>query len=555
MSLPSFNDPRRKQFGRGIRFANVPGGKSTNAQQLNGKGQVFHVSTVIGANMSHADFFSDTSGVVQSRRRSNFRQVPAAVQHYETKSSDRFGNPITPGVGQYPPGFQFVNIDPGVWNTVTPQNVNYPTSRYAGIQITGSIWKMGGLDATGTPSSGFEFYLTSSGVWQTGSSMPGAKSGGASALLPNGDIIILGGSGNLGAVDLTSSFHYNQVTQVWSVTPLQSGSIVPRQNHQLAVLNDGRVFAPGGTGLLSGTAPFTGSELLIPSGTGGVYGNPLNEYWTGSAGIPIYPFNREGYTLTKLADGSVLLLGGRDPIDLQPTAHALRYVPSNYQLPGSNGTWIVEPSMSFARHGHSAVLLDDGKVLVAGGNSGPGSNLAGRLPWPMGAAFGAQNAIADVEIFSPGPAVSPDSGWSGSISTVTVGPYTGSDGGVYTRSTLVYTGSLVYGQGSWAYVGQMRRRRAHFALLPLRLDGHEGRVLAVGGVDVQTYLSSSEIFDYEYKTWTEVTPMQLPAARMQAFYLGSSPSTVPYIAMVPGGETTGTLPNALANSQTYQTTG
>jgi hypothetical protein len=164
-----------------------------------------------------------------------------------------------------------------------------------------------------------------------------------------------------------------------------SSALCPRNEFQIMALNDGRIFAPGGCGLLSGTSKFTGSELLIPAGMGGVYANPAVEYWTGSIPIPLYPFNREGYSLTKMNDGTVLLLGGHDPLTLQPYAHALRYVPRNVQTPGSQDTWVIEPSMSFSRSGHSAILLDDGKVLVAGGNGGPGSNLAGRLPWLMGA--------------------------------------------------------------------------------------------------------------------------------------------------------------------------
>lgn len=548
-SLPSFSDPRKLQFGPGIRFANVPGGKASNAQQLNGKGQVFHVSTVIGAH-GHADSIDDKSGVVQSRRRSNFKRVPAAVRHYETRQSDRFGNPVTPGVGQYPPGYQFVTIDPGFWNATALQNVKFPVSRYTALPLADlRIFKAGGLDATGTPSSGSEIYATGSGIWANLPDMPGQKSLGASALLPNGDVLVLGGSGS-SAADSTSSFHYSIVQNSWKVTSVPSGTIVPRQDFQIIALNDGRILAPGGCGLLSGTSQFTGSELFIPSGTGGTYGNPPNEYWTGSISIPLYPFNRRGYTLTKLNDGSVLMLGGYDPQTLQNYAHALRYVPSNISLPGSRGTWIIEASMSFARSGHAACLLDDGKVLVAGGNGGPGSNLAGAFPWPMGAAQGSRVAIPEAEIFNPGNATLTDSGWSGSITT-RIGSVTASDGGIYTTGSFAWSAPLVYGSGTWSLAGQMRRKRARFAIMPLRLDGHEGRVLVAGGFDDNTYLTSSELFDYEFKTWTEITPMQQPSAWVMAFLLSNNP----YQVMVPSGETTGSLPNALSVTQILQTTG
>lgn len=559
-AVGGFANPKQKQFsGQGIRFANVPGGKASNvitlSQGLNapGVGQVFHVNTVLGA-QALGDDYGDLSGVIRNRRRANFKPVPAAVRHYAIQQNDRFGNPITPGVGQYPPGYQFATIDQGTWNNLALQNVNYAVSRYMGVQITGTIYKMGGLSAAGAPSVRFERYLTSSGLWVTGSDMPGPKSYGAAALLLNGDIVVLGGSGS-SLMDMTASFHYSAALGTWSVTPWISSSLVRRQEFQMVTLDDGRIFAPGGTGITHQGAQFTGSELLIPRGQGGVYSNPANEFWTGSAGIPLYPFNREGYTLTKLRDGTVLLLGGRDPQTQQPFAHALRYVPSNYQLAGSNGTWIVEPSMSFARSGHCAVVLDDGKVLVAGGSSGPGSNLAGRLPWQMGAQYGSPNAIPDAEIFDPGSTPGYDSGWSGSINSQVVGPFTGSDGGIYTTLRLLYTGSLVYGQGSWSSAGQMRRSRSFFSLIPLRLDSNEGRVLAAGGIDGTAYLSGAEVFDYEFRTWTEVTSMQVPSARQLPFYLTAFPSQKPYSLMVPAGETTGTLPNAIAGSQLFQSNG
>jgi hypothetical protein len=553
-SNPTFNDPRKKQFGSGIRFANVPGGKASNAQPLNGKGQVFHVSTVIGA-MGHVDNLFDKSGVVQSRSRGNFKQVPASVRHFEIKSSDRFGNPITPGVGQYPPGFQFVTIDPGFWNNAAIQNVNYPASRYMAQHMSGTnyIFKAGGLSATGTPMTGSEIYNTGSGVWVTASDMPGPKSGGAMALLPNGDIIVLGGSGSSPA-DATASFHYGVTASLWLITPFVSSALCPRNEFQIMALNDGRIFAPGGCGLLSGTSKFTGSELLIPAGMGGVYANPAVEYWTGSIPIPLYPFNREGYSLTKMNDGTVLLLGGHDPLTLQPYAHALRYVPRNVQTPGSQDTWVIEPSMSFSRSGHSAILLDDGKVLVAGGNGGPGSNLAGRLPWLMGAQFGSRVAIPDAEVFNPGPGLSADVGWSGSIRTV-LGSVTASDGGMYMTGTFQWTGRLVYGSGSWSSGGQMRKKRAYFNMLSLRLDGAEGRVVVAGGFDDETYLSSSEIFDYEFRTWTEITSMQVPTARSRIFNLNLNTALRPFIVMVPSGETTGSRPNTIAGSQILQTNG
>lgn len=560
-SVGGRTDPRRRQFsGQGIRFANVPGGKASNIVTLGvgkhapGLGQIFHVNTVLGA-ASLSDNFNDLSGVIRNRRRGNFKQVPEAVRHYAIQQNDRFGNPITPGVGQYPQGYQFVTIDPGIWNTPPTENVNFAVSRYAGAMMpgTGFIMKAGGLDATGTPSSGSETFNSGTGLWIKRPDMPGPKSYGASAILPNGDFFILGGSGSI-AGDLTASFSYSSGVNAWAATPFLSSALVPRKEFQIVALDDGRIFAPGGCGLLSGTSKFTGSELFIPAGMGGVYANPLQGYWTGSIPIPFYPFNREGYTLTKLKDGTVLLLGGRDPISQQNHRSAFRYVPRNFNLPGSQDTWVIEPSMSLARSGHCAVLLDDGKVLVAGGAGGIGANLAHVFPLPLGGAPGDPKAFIDAEIFDPGQSVGPDVGWSGSITTVISAPFTGSDGGIYQTGSFTWFGNIIYGSGSWTPAGQMRKARSFFAMVPLRRDGTEGRVLVVGGIDAKTYLTSSEIFDYGTRTWTEVTPLQTPVARMLPFSIGQTGSS-PYTTIIPAGETTGSLPNAFNGTQVGLTNG
>src|SRR5205823_753896 len=70
---------------------------------------------------------------------------------------------------------------------------------------------------------------------------------------------------------------------------------------------------------------------------------------------------RYGHTATLLPNGKVLVAGGYDyNNDLYPTNGAELYDPVN-------GTWTITRPMSTARYYHSATLLPSGKVLVAGG--------------------------------------------------------------------------------------------------------------------------------------------------------------------------------------------
>src|SRR6185503_16944964 len=75
---------------------------------------------------------------------------------------------------------------------------------------------------------------------------------------------------------------------------------------------------------------------------------------------------RVSHSATLLPDGSVLVAGGDNQVStanyVPPTSTLERY------LPGSN-TWVPAGGMEARRHFHAAVTLASGKVLLAGGFS------------------------------------------------------------------------------------------------------------------------------------------------------------------------------------------
>ncbi|MDT9001360.1 kelch repeat-containing protein [Paucibacter sp. APW11] len=85
------------------------------------------------------------------------------------------------------------------------------------------------------------------------------------------------------------------------------------------------------------------------------------------AAIRLQVARSDGHTVTKLSDGRLLVLGGRS--DNAATAAAELIDPSTGRVE------LLNPMLQ-PRHGHTATLLPDGRVLVAGGDLADGRVLA-----------------------------------------------------------------------------------------------------------------------------------------------------------------------------------
>ena len=146
---------------------------------------------------------------------------------------------------------------------------------------------------------------------------------------------------------------YDPVTGVWTYT----GSLVTeRSDHTATRLPNGKVLVAGGSN--TNASGLASAELY----------DPATGHWTATGSLGAA---REFHTATLLSNGKVLIAGGEHFTNdnFVPLASAELYDPAT-------GVWTPTDSLATARSGHTATLLPNGKVLVAGGGGTNDSSLA-----------------------------------------------------------------------------------------------------------------------------------------------------------------------------------
>jgi hypothetical protein len=206
-------------------------------------------------------------------------------------------------------------------------------------------------------------------------------------LLPNGTVLVAGGIGT--TTGMGSPLVYE--AEVWDPADLTftpaGASAGGHVGSQARLLADGRVLITGGTLVTAsmdaapevwdpaarsftdalglpgvdepaGVAIGDGTILRFEGGSASIW-DPSSRAFR-SAGAPVA--SRDGgATTTLLADGRVLVVGGRDPGTGQPMAEAEIWDPDT-------AAFSLAATPVDARAEHVAALLTDGRVLVAGGS-------------------------------------------------------------------------------------------------------------------------------------------------------------------------------------------
>jgi Kelch motif len=126
-----------------------------------------------------------------------------------------------------------------------------------------------------------------------------------------------------------------------------------RTYHTATLLADGTVLIAGGNDNFAASGGTLATAEVYDPSTGSFTA-------TGNLMVP-----RERHTATLLSDGTVLVTGGLYDVVRQPLA----YQSSGEIYDPTTGAFTMVAEMTDARYAHSASLLVDGRVLIAGGTN------------------------------------------------------------------------------------------------------------------------------------------------------------------------------------------
>ena len=330
-------------------------------------------------------------------------------------------------------------------------------------------------------------------TWTNTGSLSTSRSGHTATLLPNGKVLVVGGyNGSY----LTSAELYDPAANGgaggWSPTKDFSPG---RRDHTATLLSNGKVLVAGGYNGYYGY--LINADLYDPD----------TETWSDTGSLAA---GRHHHTATLLPNGKVLVVGGYNSsqVDKYLTSAEL------YDPAGNSGAgaWSATGSLTPGRELHSATMLGNGKVLVAGGyNSAVG----------LGFLRKADLYDPDTETWSPTGQLAIDRGRDAHTATLLGNGKVLVAGGEnlsgYLNSADLYDPVT----GAWSASGSLATGRAHHTATALG----SGKVLAAGGFgglfSSESYLPSAELYNPATGTWRATRALSTARGYHTATLLGN----------------------------------
>ena len=317
------------------------------------------------------------------------------------------------------------------------------------------------------------------GRWNTTGSMITGRAEHTATLLPDGTVLVAGGvADNREETVLASAELYDPRTGMWAAT----GSMTsPRSQHTATLLHNGKVLVTGGycdtiTPQCVSAVPAGASDPDGAVATAELY-DPSSHTWTATDRMITA---RSNHTATLLDNGMVLVAGAEHGMPDEILAAAELYDPGT-------GKWTATGDMITARTQQMATLLPGGRVLVAGG-VGPVSPTT-------------HDALTSAELYDPrsgkwtatGSMAAPRT--QEPLTVLADGRVlkTGSDGAADPAACELYEPST----GTWSTTGSMVAAQGPVTSTLLA----DGRVLVAAGFGVPVALA--ELYDPATGTWSD----------------------------------------------------
>ena len=217
----------------------------------------------------------------------------------------------------------------------------------------GRVLTTGGYNA-GYHSSA-EIFDVNTGEWRLVGSMPSGLKGHAAVVLNDGRVLVSGG--NTGSIR-DDVYIFDPEAESWTTT---TSMLWHRVSHTMTLLPSGDVLVAGGQGYRDfedpGVSPILPCELF----------NATTETWGRTGSLKN---GRSDHFATLLQEDQYVLVdsGGTQTSEL-------------YDI--ETGVWVAEAPMNCPHDDHIASLLNDGRVLVAGGASGSGNGYCTEIYDPL----------------------------------------------------------------------------------------------------------------------------------------------------------------------------
>jgi hypothetical protein len=369
------------------------------------------------------------------------------------------------------------------------------------------------LVATGTYSDATTANVTTIAMWA--SSTPSVATVGPTTGLTTGVSL---GSTTISAVigPLTENVSLSITTNMWH----PAGNMETVDSSQTAtLLPSGLVLVAGGLGQLPCSC---GQQNLLTTSKAELY-DPVANAWSLAGDMagagPLTTTARALHTATLLPNGKVLVAGGENWIDevFVPTILAS----AELYDPVAN-TWSLAGSMATARQQHTATPLPSGLVLVAGGTSSTGFTASAELYDPVANTWSPAGSMATARAGHTATLLP-----NGKV-LVAGGEASAGNSGVALASAEIYDPVA----NTWSAAGSMATARlSHTATLLPR-----GIVLVAGGtVNGSPLTTSAELYDPVANMWSAAGSMATARVNHTATLLPSG------IVLVAGGGVNGSL--------------